>query len=510
MAIALAAAAVSVNRGTYSASISDASGYVAAAALLREGRLARPVPLQLVPAVRDSGANTSPLGFRAGLETGAEVPLYPLGYPMLMAAAMHVGGELAAYLVGPLLLAALIFCVFVLTELLAGGWAGVVAAALVATNPIALQNSVTAMSDVPAAACWTAAWYFSLRRTAGSACTAGMLVSLAALIRPNLVPLAVVPGMLVLSGCALAPRLGWRWRDALVFAAAAAPGPLVVLWSQAALYGNAFRPGYPGYDAFFSLAHVVGNLRTYPALFVSVHGWLLLAGLGAVAVPGARAPGARAIEVSAVALIAINGALYLPYLPYSDWPFLRFFLPATVALTVLFATLVGASMDALRQRRLSAASWMLPLVAVGVVAWQSSATTSYVLSEWRANLRVPVMGRYLREVLPRHAVVISFFHGGSVAFYTGHNVVSLESMSPSRLDALIANLERYGCAPVFVVDESLEEAQFQALFKESAYAALDWPARAEFVTTARIRYFIASDRQRHRAGERWATDVLRP
>lgn len=41
------AAAVSVNRGTYSASIYDASREVAAAALLREGRLALPVPLHL-------------------------------------------------------------------------------------------------------------------------------------------------------------------------------------------------------------------------------------------------------------------------------------------------------------------------------------------------------------------------------------------------------------------------------------------------------------------------------
>ncbi len=195
-AVALIAAAVTVNRGVFSASLTDASGYVAAADLLRAGRLARPVPLQLVPAVRDSGANTSPLGFRPGIVSGTEVPIYPLGYPMLMAAAMHAGGDLAAYLVSPMMFAALIFCTFLLAQMVGGAVAGIAAAAMIATSPIVIQNSTTPMSDVPAAACWVAAWYFALRGTTSSSCAAGALVSLASMIRPNLSVLALVPGLL--------------------------------------------------------------------------------------------------------------------------------------------------------------------------------------------------------------------------------------------------------------------------------------------------------------------------
>ncbi len=256
------------------------------------------------------------------------------------------------------------------------------------------------------------------------------------------------------------------------------------------------------------MEHIAPNLRTYPALFVSVYGWVPLAGLTMAVGLVTANPASRAVIASALAVIALNVAVYLPYLPYDHWQFLRFFLPATVALIVLFAAGIGVVTTALRRTRLTAVSW-LPMVASAVVVWQSSDLTRYVLDDWKGHLRISMMGRYLREVLPRHAVVIAFYHGGSVAYYTGHNVVSLESMSPSRLDALVADLERLGCYPVFVVDESLEESQFRAAFKESTYAALDWPARAEFITTVRIRYFVAADRLRFIQGERWSTDVLR-
>lgn len=511
MAIALVAAAVTMNRGAYSASFVDASGYLAAAQLLREGRLARAVPLQLIPAVRDSGATTSPVGFRPGIGSGTEVPYYPLGYPMLMAAAMHVGGEQAAYLVAPLALAALIVCVFLLTEMLAGGVAGVLAAVLMAANPIALQNSITAMSDVPAAACWAAAWYFALRGTSGAAAAAGALVALACLIRPNLTAMAVVPGMLILYGGARSAPARWSCTPTAVFGLVAAAGPLATAWSQAVLFGTAFQPGYLGWETFFNRGHVALNVRAYPRLFLDVFGWLPLTGLAMAVLSSAGA--ARVLVVSGLAFIALNIGLYLPYLPHDHWPFLRFFLPALAALTVLFSATVGLAMNALRQRRLTALAWLLPLAASAII-WQGRSVTTYVLDEWKVHLRVPVMGRYLREVLPKNAVVIAFFHGGSAAYYTGHNVVSLEWMlGPAldeALDELVANLERLGCAPVFVVDEALEEPTLKERFKGSTHAALDWPARAEFITTERIRYFVASDRERHLAGERWATDVLRP
>ncbi|HUU32470.1 MAG TPA: glycosyltransferase family 39 protein, partial [Vicinamibacterales bacterium] len=419
--------------------------------------------------------------------------------------AMRFGGEPAAYLVGPVMLAALIWCVFLIAAALGGSVAGVLAAAMIAANPIALQNSLTLRSDVPAAACWAAAWYFALRGTRSAAATAGALVTLASLIRPNLAPLALVPAVLVLCGGGCR-HVGWSWLSALLFGVVAAVGPFVTAWSQQALYGSAFQPGYPGWESFFRSEHLAQNMRTYPGLLLSVFGWLPLAGVALVVRPPA---GGHRVVASAVAFIAINVAIYAAYLPYDHWQFLRFFLPAMVALTVLFAATVARAMAALQRRRLVALAWLLPLSAAAI-SWPGREVTAWVLDEWRVHQRVPLMGHYLRETLPPTAVVITYYHGGSVAYYTGHATLSLESLPPHALDELVLNLERLGAAPVFLVDEALEETQFKTLFHDSLYGALDWPARAEFIGTGRIRYFVASDRERYRAGERWATDVLRP
>lgn len=509
-AIALIAAAVCINRSVFSASISDASGYVAAAEALSVGRLARPVHLQLIPAIGDTGANTSPLGFRRGLISGTEVPLYPLGYPMLMSAAAQAGGELAMHLVTPVMFAGLVYCSFLIAQAMAGALAGLIAAVLVAGNAVAILNAVSPMSDVPATTCWIAAWYFAMRPSRGGASAAGALVALACMIRPNLLPLALVPGLLVLlQGAPTSPRL-WQWTRALHFGAVALLGPLITAWCQYVLYGSAYRPGYPGWETFFQLAHIGPNLRTYPRLFVEVYGWLPLFGLGLVGWPS-RLPSryARVAATAALAIIVINVAVYLPYTPYDHWPFLRFFLPAIVALTVLFSVAIAVAVQSLRSR--AAASWaaVAVLLAAAVVLWHGRDEVQLALSEWRFHARIPAMGHYLREVLPPSAVAFSYVHSGSVAHYTRHSTVSLESLAPQALDTLVQDLERYGCSPVFVIDESLEEQQFRSVFKGSTFAALDWPARAEFVSGSRIRYFVVADRERYRAGVRWPTDVLR-
>lgn len=162
IALAFVAGAVTVNRATYSASITDSSGYIAEAEALRSGRLFRPVPLQLIPAIRDSGATLTALGFRRGLVPGTEVPLYPLGYPMLMAAAAAMSGsDLAMFLVAPLGFVAFIIASYLLADRLAGSVAGVTAAVMAAANPIAFVDSVYPMSDVPAAASWLLSLYFA-------------------------------------------------------------------------------------------------------------------------------------------------------------------------------------------------------------------------------------------------------------------------------------------------------------------------------------------------------------
>jgi len=109
-------------------------------------------------------------------------------------------------------------------------------------------------------------------------------------------------------------------------------------------------------------------------------------------------------------------------------------------------------------------SWVVPMAAA-MVLWHGQEPSRFAMGEWKGHARIPMMGHYLREALPRDAVVISFFHSGAVAHYTGHNVVRLESLAPEALDPLVRDLARNGCSPVFVIDEALEESQFRETFQ---------------------------------------------
>ena len=71
---------------------------------------------------------------------------------------------------------------------------GLAAAWLVATSPAVLAMLVSPMSDVPAAAFWAVAIYFTLGSSSRSALMAGLAASAAILIRPNLAPLAASAG----------------------------------------------------------------------------------------------------------------------------------------------------------------------------------------------------------------------------------------------------------------------------------------------------------------------------
>ena len=128
-------AAVGVRYGIYAASYSDVSGYVAQAELWSTGQLFRPVPLQLWASWPNAAESGSPLGFRPGLISGTEVPLYPPGMPLLMATARRVVGEYGPYLVAPAFGGILVFATFLLGRSAGGAAAGLIAAALVAVSP---------------------------------------------------------------------------------------------------------------------------------------------------------------------------------------------------------------------------------------------------------------------------------------------------------------------------------------------------------------------------------------
>jgi hypothetical protein len=501
---------LSIRHNTFAAWATDSGAYISAGQAWATGELFSPATFSFWAPWAGDGQVEFPLGHVQGPHKGTITGQYPLGYPLLIAAALKLSGgsPLAPHLVSPVLAGVLAWCAFLLGRRMVSGWAGAGAAFLIAATPVVIGHAVMPFSDVPAAAFWALAWITSLNRGTGAVMAAGAATAMAVMIRPNLAPLAVV----IAATATFAEREGWRRAivRCTVFGVFAALGPLLVLWSQAELYGHPLQNGYRvPMSHFFSLDRVAYNAGLYPRMMGDLHTWLVFAGFAYVpfAVRGMRrgdhAVYSRAlIAASAIGLIVINYALYLPYLTYVGWYWLRFLLPAMLALFLLFA----AGLDHLRVwlgarwPRLAYAV-LLPVV---VVMW---AAEEHIRPPVGYE-RIQMMERYLPQVLPANAVILTYAHGGALAAATGRPILRVDYIEGDALDRVIADLQRRGWAPVYVFDVAVEADFVGTRFKNSEWGRLTWPARAELASVTSIVYYDLRDRARFFSGERWPVDVL--
>ena len=97
------------------------------------------------------------------------------------------------------------------------------------------------MSDVPTTVLWLAAIVLVLDPSTIRTLLAGAAAAAAIVMRPNLVPLAAVVGLLILMRDGVG-RDGIR--RAAMFTAAVLPGPLVIAALNNHLYGSPIASGY--------------------------------------------------------------------------------------------------------------------------------------------------------------------------------------------------------------------------------------------------------------------------
>jgi hypothetical protein len=127
---------------------------------------------------------------------------------------------------------------------------------------------------------------------------------------------------------------------------------------------------------------------------------------------------------------------------------------------------------------------------------------------WTA--RVSLAGHYLDEALPDNAVVMTYFHSGSVRFYTGLPVLRPDLVPAGQLDMTIERLSAAGYRVYLLVDDELERGGLLEKFPDTtSLGTLDWPPRARIGSYGRLDLFDLADQKRHGDGERWPTDVVR-
>jgi hypothetical protein len=491
--------ALTIRFGTFAAWGTDQAGYIESSRRWSAGEVIAPVPLGLWPALSDRPFAASPFAFRPGVITGTEVSWYPLGYPVIMAAAHRLFGDLAPYLVAPIFAGLMVWCVYAITLRASNQWGALLGAVLIGASPVTLGYALMPMSDVPAAALWALAWALSLRPGFGTAIASGLASAMAITVRPHLAPLVAVPLLIVLCDARFHWRVrGWAWKRGVALVLSALPGLLLVAWSQAVLYGDFRSPGYPGWEGFFRLSHIPANLWLLPRHVITVQTALI--GLGLVALtalfrqPRQPTDHARQLVVlSACLFVALNYVMYLPYLPYEEVSYVRFMLPAMVALGVLNGVVIGWIGQWLRRGSVMLA----PLAAAPVLVtlWSQGSLVNFAFSYPADHARIIMMGHYLREVLPANAVVFSAVQSGAVAHYTGAEIVRFDLLDAGSLDSWIDPLIRRGYAPVLVIDEIADELflRAHAIAERPKHR---WMPRAEFHGITAVHYMVPIPRDR--------------
>src|SRR5688572_20815406 len=425
---------------------------------------------------------------------GAIVPICPSGLSIAMAPFVIAGGPQAAFYVLPLFAAVPVAATSVVGSRF-GVRVGVLASLLVAASPIVLYQAIQPMSDVPAAALWMLAVALATGTKPRSSLWSGLATSAAILVRPNLVPLGFAIGLFLL----LRPERSWseRLRSAALYAAASAPGCVIVALTQSAFYGSPLASGYGSLAALFAVSHVATNVGRYLGWLWSTHTVAIaLALLAPWLLPGA-------LTTLALSMFLINLALYVPYVVFDEWSYLRFLLPTIPLLLILVVAVMDA---ALRRFRVPGVPWVTAAaVAVLAVLFVREARERPTFALRQLEARFERAGVYVGRRLPPNALVITSSESGSVRFYAGRKTMLWDGLDPAWLDRALLYVRSKGYEP-YLLFERREEPDFRQRFAGSAVARLDWPPMAE--VASQVRVYRPEDRDRYLQGTQPPTEFV--
>jgi hypothetical protein len=454
-----------------------------------------PEPLALDAPWADAGRAFAPAGHvPSPTVAGAIVPICPAGLSIAMAPLVALGGPRAAFFVLPLFAAMLVAATSVVGARF-GARVGVLSSVLVAVSPIVLYQAIQPMSDVPAAALWMVAVAAVTGTGRHSTLVGGLATSAAIVMRPNLLPLGLAIGAFLL----VRSERTWRerFRMAVTYAICCAPGCVIVGITQHAFYGSPLASGYGSLSALFAMSRVAPNLGRYLGWLWSTHtAAVALALLAPWLLPGW-------LTALCLTMCLVNLALYVPYVVFNDWSYLRFLLP-TIPLVLI---LVVAVLDAiLRRLRVPFVGWVTATIVVALsVMFVREALERRTFELQQLEARFERAGAFVGDRLPPNAMVITSWESGSVRFYGGRKTLVWDGLDPAWLDRALSYVRSKGYEP-YLLFERREEPDFRQRFDGSAVARLDWPPMAEIASQVRI--YRPDDRDRYLQGTLPPTEYL--
>lgn len=467
---ALAVGVHGVAFGTFSVGGSDAYGYVNQAYDWNEGALPRPIALSKQLPFEASNRLQAPLGYREGPRPQTIVPTYAPGLPLVMALTLAAAGSCGPFFVSPVAAALLVWLTFVLGRRAGGPSVGLVSAFVIGLSPVVLYQTVWPMSDVLAAAVWTGAAIAALGARRRDMVLAGALAALGVLIRPNLLPVAVVLALPVVQYGPHRRRL----TRLVSFGVPVVAAVVFTGWLNAIWFGSPLNSGYGAAGELYSWSNVLPNLRHDAAWLWESQTPLILLALLPIIPRFRRGLDPRPLVLGA-ALFAVTLACYVGYAQFEEWWYLRFLLPAFGALIVLMAAgLVAAARAIPKPFGLLGGLFLLWMFAAASLSF---AAREGIFGGIRDNEgRYATIGMFA-ATLPDTAALLAVQHSGSLRFHSGRLIVRFDVLEHPQSQELVLALERAGHHPFLVIDDA-EAADVRRRFGIAADAPLPWPVRA--------------------------------
>jgi MFS family permease len=489
--LAIAVTLVTAYYGPRAVGGADEYGYASQADLWLKGRLTidqsfvRQVPWNY------SERTFAPLGYHPHPgDRGQLVPTYSPGFPILLALGKSIGGQDALFFVVPLAAGLLVLATYCIGRRLGSPQVGALGAWFVATSPTVLFMSMATMSDVPVATAWSWAFYLLLGGSTISAVGAGLLSSLAILIRPNLAPLAAVLAMHYVFQLRDRDRRRFALVNLIAFLIAVAPGVAAIAIINDRLHGSAFTSGYGELAELFALSRVPTNLLLYLRWLAEAHTAVALLGLAAVFVPWRRIrPPLQSTSLSIVIalFVAVLWAIYAAWLVFDVWWFTRFLLSSWPFIMLALAGVVVAAYRA-------SPGYLRSMIAIGVIGlaiYQVTFTHAFGAFNARdGRRRFVAAARVVRNFTDRNSVIISQDHNGSIRYYGGRTTMDYEWLPRGKtLDDSIVWLKEHGVRTYVAVEAWEMDNVRRRLAGSHALAALDAPPVAIYEEPGRMLLF---------------------
>jgi hypothetical protein len=289
-------------------------------------------------------------------------------------------------------------------------------------------------------------------------------------------------------------------RRAALFVLGVVPSVAAIALLNQHLFGGPLRSGYGPLTVLFSFHNFVPNVRQFWTWLVDLHTPAVL--LGLLAPLSRRVRAVWPMFGFSVAVLAC----YALYVPFDNWTFLRFLLPAFPLLFILDASVV---IDLVNRLPLAYRGVSVLAVCAFAPIWfiAKGDSLSFFITE-QVERRYMTVGHAVGAIVPPNGAIVSVIQSGSVRLYGERQSVRWDLIEPTRLDAAIRILREHGYVPYLLL-EDWEEPHFRDRFAAtSPLGRLDWPPTAEYLGHTRVRLYSLEDRDRHLRGDRLLTRMI--